>query len=337
MTAELPYVSAVPKPRRKRRWSRVLAVFLLVVLASAPIALIGGVTWLDTALHRGIIVSDYPERPSSGRGSTWLFIGSDSRQELTTEQQETLSTGGDTGQGRADTIVLVHVPRWGSRTPATMVSLPRDSQVPIPGQSRMKINAAFALGGAPLLAQTVEQATGLRVDHVIEMGFSGFAALVDALGGITACPTTPVDDPLAGINLPAGCQTLDGQHALGYVRTRATPRADLDRMVNQRLVMSALLHRGATPTTWLNPWRWYAVPRAVVDAVTVDRGVHVWELARLAWALNQSPTATTVPIGALTDSDAGSVVIWNQDAARQLFAALADDVPVPAAALDGTT
>lgn len=326
----------MPKPRRKRRWSHTLAVSLLVVLVAAPIALIGAAIWLDTAIHRGIIVSDYPDRPSAGRGATWLLVGSDSRQELTTAQQESLTTGGDTGEGRADTIVLVHVPRLGSSTPATMVSLPRDSQVSIPGHGRNKINAAFALGGAPLLAQTVEQATSLRIDHVIEIGFSGFAAVVDAIGGVTACPTTPVDDPLAGIDLSAGCQTLDGPQALGYVRTRATPRADLDRMVNQRLVMSALLHRTTNLTTWLNPWRWYAVPRAVVDALTVDLEVHVWDLARLAWALHRSPLQTTVPIGALTDSDAGSVVIWNSDAARQLFAAMAADAPVPATSLEGT-
>src|SRR6202012_2658863 len=128
-----------------------------------------------------------------------------------------------------------------------MVSLPRDSYVPIPGYGRDKINAAFAMGGARLLVQTVEQATGLRLDHYVEVGFSGFAAVVDALGGVTLCPGAPIDDPLAGIDLPAGCQKLDGRDALGYVRSRATPRADLDRMVNQRQFMSALLDRMASP------------------------------------------------------------------------------------------
>ena len=117
-----------------------------------------------------------------------------------------------------------------------MVSIPRDSYVPIPGHGEDKINAAFALGGAPLLAQTVEQATGLRLDHYAEIGFDGFAEMVDAVGGVTMCLPEPISDPLAGIDLPAGCQELDGRSALGYVRTRATPRADLDRMTNQRAV-----------------------------------------------------------------------------------------------------
>ena len=103
------------------------------------------------------------------------------------------------------------------------------------------------------------------------------------------CPTAPINDPLAGINLPAGCQKLDGRNALGYVRSRATPRADLDRMVDQRQFMSALLHRAASPAVWLNPWRWYAVPHAAVGALTVDHDDHVWDLARLGWALQGIP------------------------------------------------
>jgi LCP family protein required for cell wall assembly len=214
-----------------------------------------------------------------------------------------------------------------------MVSIPRDSYVPIPGYGRDKINAAFAMGGATLLAQTVEQATGLRLDHYVEVGFSGFAVVVDALGGVTVCPTAPISDPLAGIDLPVGCQKVDGRNALGYVRTRATPRADLDRMVDQRQFMAALLQRATTPVVWLNPWRWYSVPRATADALTVDQGDHVWDLARLAWALRGSTTALTVPIGEFTGGDSGSVVVWDHDKAAQLFDAVAADRPVPATVL----
>ncbi len=308
---------------------------LLIVLLLACAGILGGALWLDTALHREPVFTDYADRPGPGRGTNWLLVGSDSRQGLTTDQQQELATGGDVGDGRTDTILLVHVPGFGSSTPTTLVSIPRDSYVPIPGQGRDKINAAFAIGGAPLLTQTVEQATGLRLDHYAEVGFSGFAVLVDALGGVTVCPAEPISDPLAGIDLPAGCQQLDGRNALGYARTRATPRADLDRMVNQRQFMSALLHRAASPAVWLNPWRWYSVPRAAADALTVDNGDHVWDLVRLGWALHGHTTTMTVPIGEFTSSDAGSVVVWNHDAARELFDALASDAPVPATALDG--
>jgi LCP family protein required for cell wall assembly len=310
----------------------VLVLSLLIGPLLAAIGLIGGAAWFDSSLHRESALTDYQGRPAAGRGTNWLVVGSDSREGLTADQQRELTTGGDVGSGRTDTILLVHVPGLGSNTRPTMVSIPRDSYVPIPGQGKDKINAAFALGGAPLLTKTVEEATGLHLDHYAEIGFGGFAALVDALGGVTVCPAEPINDPLAGIDLPAGCQQLNGRNALGYVRTRDTPRADLDRMVNQRQFMSALLHRAASPAVWLNPWRWYSVPRAAADALTVDQGAHVWNLAQLGWALHGSPTTLTVPIGSFTGSDVGSVVVWDDDAAGKLFAALAADAPAPTAA-----
>ncbi len=305
---------------------------IAVLLACAGV--LGGALWLDTSLHRTAVLADYPGRPAPGRGTTWLLVGSDSRQGLSIEQQQALTTGGDIGTGRTDTILLVHVPAFSSGTAATMVSIPRDSYVEIPRHGRDKINAAYALGGPALLARTVEQATGVRLDHFAEIGFSGFAALVDAVGGVTLCPAKPISDPLAGIELPAGCQHLDGRAALGYVRTRATPRADLDRMVNQRRFMSALLHRLSSPAVWLDPRRWFAVPRAAADVLTVDIDDHVWALARLGWALHGSPTTLTVPVSEFTGSDAGSVVLWDHDAASRLFDALVSDVPVPPAVLD---
>jgi LCP family protein required for cell wall assembly len=323
-----------PKPpRRKKAWLQVVSLSLVIAVSLGCAAILGGALWLETALHRQTVLTDYPDRPAAGPGSTWLLVGSDSRQGLTTEQQEALATGGDTGNGRTDTILVVHLPALASSAPTTMVSIPRDSYVPVPGYGRDKINAAFAMGGARLLAETVEQATGLRVDHYAEIGFSGFAGLVDGMGGVTVCPTTPIDDPLAGIKLGAGCQKLDGRDALGYVRSRATPRADLDRMIDQRQFMSSLLHRAVSPAIWLNPWRWYTVPHAAVGALTVDHGDHIWDLARLAWSLHGPTTELTVPIGEFTSTESGSVVVWDHEKAAALFGALAADQPVPATTL----
>nr|WP_235849589.1 LCP family protein [Mycolicibacterium doricum] len=321
---------ATARPRRKRHWGRIVMTVLLVMMVS----LIGLTVWVDTSLRRTPALAAYPDRPAAGRGTTWLLVGSDSRAGLDAEQQTELATGGDVGNGRTDTILVVHLPRLTSSAPATMVSIPRDSYVPIPGYGEDKINAAFALGGAPLLAQTVEQATGLRLDHYAEVGFDGFASVVDAVGGVTMCPAEPMSDPLAGIDLPAGCQELDGRNALGFVRTRATPRADLDRMTHQREFVSALLHRAASPAVLLNPLRWYPVARAVGGALTVDTGAHVWDLARLGWALRGDLTTTTVPIGEFTSAGSGAVVVWDSDAAGRLFDALATDKPIPADVLD---
>ncbi|WP_277226386.1 LCP family protein, partial [Mycolicibacterium hassiacum] len=322
---------AGPKPaRRKRYWGRILAALLLLAGAGA----VAGTFWLDSELQRIPALADYPGRPAAGAGTTWLLVGSDSRSDLTPEQQAQLSTGGDLGNGRTDTILLVHIPRLGSSTPTTVVSIPRDSYVEIPGYGSDKINAAYSLGGAPLLAQTVEQATGVRLDHYAEVGFAGFARLVDAVGGVTACPAEPIDDPLAGINLPAGCQELDGRTALGFVRSRATPRADLDRMANQRAFLSALLHRAASPSVWLNPLRWSPMAGAARAAVTVGAQDHVWNLARLAWSLRGDTTNVTVPLGTFSSNSSGSVVVWDDELAGALFTALRTDSPVPPSVLD---
>lgn len=304
-------------------------VGLIVMIGSLGISI-----WIEGALQRVTVFSDYDGRPAVGRGTNWLLVGSDSREGLTPQQQAELSTGGDPGGGRTDTILLVHIPDPFSTEPTTMVSIPRDSYVNIPGWGTDKINVAFAEGGPALLARTVEEATGLRLDHYADIGFAGFGGVVDALGGVEVCPTEPISDPLAGIDLIAGCQTVDGPNALGYVRSRATPRADLDRMVHQREFMVALLHRAASPAVWLNPWRWYAAPQAAVSALTVDWNTHVWNLAHLGWALRGSGGTLTVPIGQFVGNDSGAVVIWDAEAANALFEALRTDTPVPPQVLD---
>ena len=313
-----------------RRWFRIALVFLLLLF-------VGGVAlgaWVDSSLTRIPALTDYSDRPAQGRGTTWLLVGSDGREGLTPEQQAELTTGGDLGASRTDTILLVHLPALGSGTAATMVSIPRDSYVSIPEYGNDKINAAFSAGGPALLARTVELATGMRVDHYAEVGFGGFAGLVDAVGGVTMCPTEPINDPLAGIDLPAGCQELDGRNALGFVRSRATPRADLDRMVNQRQFMSALVERASSPSVLLNPLRWYPMTSAAKDTVTVNEGDHLWDLARLGWALRGDLTTLTVPIGDFAENGSGSIVEWDSDAAGRLFTALNSDSPIPQDVLD---
>ena len=105
-------------------------------------------------------------------------------------------------------------------------------------------------------------------------------------------------------------------------------------MLHQREFMSALLHRAGDPAVWLNPWRWYAAPHAAVAALTVDMDAHVWNLARLGWALRGSPDTVTVPIGEFTGNDSGSVLIWDTEAATALFDALRSDSAIPQQVLD---
>ncbi|MFI5500393.1 LCP family protein [Nocardia asteroides] len=311
-----------PRRRRKRhpfRWMTVLIVLLIA-------GLIAAVVHLDNSLTRIPALASYSGRVADTPGTNWLLVGSDGRGDLSTDQEQELSTGGDTGPERTDTIMLVHIPSSG---PTTMVSLPRDSYVSIPGYGKDKLNASFAFGGAPLLVQTVEEATGVRIDHYAQIGFGGFAGVVDALGGIDVCLDEPIVDPLAGLDLPAGCQRLSGPEALGFVRTRATPRADVDRMNHQRMFMSALLKKATSTGTLLNPFSLWPMATGVAGSLKVDDSDHIWNLAALGWAMRGDTVTTSVPIGGFDDTDVGNVLLWDKAKASGFFEALANDQQIP--------
>ena len=149
--------------------------------------------------------------------------------------------------------------------------MPRDSFVPIPGKGKNKINAAYAFGGPELLVQTVEANTGLRVDSYVEIGFGGFVNIIDALGGIEMCLPKAIKDRDSHIDLPKGCQNLDGATALGYVRMRkADPRGDLGRVERQREMLAAVAKKAASPATVVNPVRYWTLSNASTQAVTLD-------------------------------------------------------------------
>lgn len=325
-----PTAAPVPRPKRRRRWGRRLGVLALVLLVA-----LGGFTWfLDAKLNRVDALADYPGRPAATSGTNWLLVGSDSRAGLTAEQKAALSTG-DASGGRTDTIMLLHKPDSG---PSTLLSIPRDSYLDIPGNGKDKVNAAFAIGGPTLLVQTVELATGLRIQHYAEVGFGGFAGVVDAVGGVTMCLPAAIDDPLAGINLPAGCQQLTGAQALGYVRTRHTfANQDLARITNQRAFLSALFTKASSPSTFLNPFRLLPLATQGVGSLTVDSGDHIWNLAGLGLAISSGDLVnTTVPIGGTpTVPGAGSVVEWDTAKSQQFFGALAADRQLPADLVTG--
>lgn len=310
-----PVAPPPPAPRRRRRARRggclrpvpnVLILLLVVVLGTG--------IWADSKLTR---VDAFPDTPiASTSGSNWLLVGSDSRQGLTEEDIARLGTGGDIGTGRTDTIMLLHIPTVGK---AKLVSIPRDSYVAIPGYGMDKINASFAYGGPKLLAATVEQATGIHIDHYAEIGMGGLAHVVDAVNGVELCPDQPIDDPLANLNVQAGCQKMDGPTALGYVRTRATAQGDLDRVKRQREFFSAIVATATQPSTLLNPFRFFPLFNGAVGSFTVGEGDHVWHLARLALAMKSGVETETVPVGGFANYDVGSVVLWDEVQAPALW------------------
>lgn len=314
----------LPVRRKRRRPGRVILVLLLVLLVGA------GAVWIyvDSSLRRIDALTDYEGRPADTPGTTWLLVGSDARDGLTQEQKDALATGDAAGR-RTDTIMMMHIPDNNAAKP-TLISVPRDSLVTIPGKGRNKINAAFAFGGPQLLVQTVEGATGLRVDHYMEIGFGGFAGIVDAVGGVDMCLEEPIKDPLAGIDLPAGCQELDGAQALGFVRTRAFATADLQRVQNQRKFMAALAEKVKSPATLANPFRFVPLMFAATDSVSVGTDDHLHNLVSMGFNLGDA-TSGTVPIGgSISAPGVGSALQWNKEKALALFGALAKDEPVPA-------
>ncbi|WP_293832079.1 LCP family protein [uncultured Corynebacterium sp.] len=301
-----------PKERRKVKLPGCGAVLALVIAL-----LIGSVLVADARLNRTAAMPD--QQISNTSGTNWLLVGSDSRTGLSEKDVERLGTGGDLGTVRTDTIMLMHLPLRGK---PTLMSIPRDSYVPVPGYGYDKINAAFSIGGPQLLVETVEQNTGLHVDRYAEIGMGGLAGVVDAAGGVEICVAEPIDDPLANINLQPGCQQMDGPTALGYVRTRATAQGDLDRVARQREFMTTLVTRLLSPSVYLNPFRMARLLWVTPSLLTVNSDDHAWNLARIVIALRGGLKTETVPIGGFTDTEVGNVVLWDDAEAEALFESL---------------
>lgn len=308
-------------PARRRTW-RVVAVVVLLVLLGFPLLLAGLAWWqLDKVPFRTV------ETGAVSAGRVYLLVGSDSREDVPADDAERYGT---VEGRRTDTILLLAVPRSGR--PA-LVSVPRDSLVDIPGHDADRINAAYAIGGPPLLVETLETATGVRVDDYVEVGFGGFVGIVDAVGGIEVCLDEPIQDEFAALDLPAGCQTLGGTDALGYVRARHfDPRSDIGRVERQREFLGALVARAASPAVLVNPLRSVPLAWRGGAALTVGEGTGPVDLARFALGLRSVSSGggdtLTVPLGRV-----GNTVTWDDDLAAQLWSALQEGREVPAEVL----
>jgi LCP family protein required for cell wall assembly len=299
-----------------------LVVVVLLVLALLWLIGVPAYAWSKVAR---LDADPGGERPANQPGQTFLLVGSDSREGLTAEERKRLGTGSTDGR-RTDTIMIVYVPLGGK--PA-LISVPRDSFVPIPGKGRNKINAAYAFGGPELLVRTVEANTGLRVDSYVEIGFGGFVNIIDALGGIEMCLPKAIKDRDSHLDLPKGCQNLDGTTALGYVRMRkADPRGDLGRVERQREMLAAVAKKAASPATVVNPVRYWNLSNASTQAVTLDEDTSLFGFTRLALAMRRVSNGNGYTLTVPTSDDsastsAGSAVLWDNDRAKALFADLA--------------
>jgi LCP family protein required for cell wall assembly len=259
------------------------------------------------------------DRPGDQPGTTYLMVGSDSRGDLTEEERKELGTGNATGN-RTDTIMILHT----GDGPNLLMSIPRDSRVAIPGHGDdEKINAAFAYGGAKLLTQTIEQETGIRIDHYVETGFGGLVDMVDAVGGIEICPEQAIKDPQAKLNIKEGCQEADGVTALGYSRSRKTyAQGDLQRAQAQREVLGNIGKKVVSPWSVINPFRYWNLNMAATEAVAVGEGMGPIRAAMWASAMTnvggEDGLTCGVPIADLS-------VQWDEERSKQMFKAIIED------------
>jgi LCP family protein required for cell wall assembly len=323
--------------RRWRFWGqpgrrgRRIALIIGTVVAVLTAGVAGTYFWLDGKLNRAVTL---PATSLTSAGTNWLITGSDSRAGLSRAEIDALHVGFDMGTLNSDSIMLLHM---GSGRPV-LISIPRDSYVNIPGHGYNKINAALAYGGANLLIQTVENVTGLKIDHYMGIGFGGLVAVVNKIGGVQICLKTAINDSYSGVNLPAGCHNLNGDQALSFVRDRHSfATGDLQRIQDQRAFISALLKKATSPGVYLNPFTALPFGSTAASSMSVDKGTSLLDLVHAASALRDPQTGTVPIANSNYVTNAGDSVLWNKTKATELFSALKTDSAIPKGVLGGTT
>jgi LCP family protein required for cell wall assembly len=274
-----------------------------------------------------------------------MVIGSDSRDGLSAAYGSGLSTD------QSDTLMIIHIPA--DRKWAEVMSIPRDSYVNIPacemgnGQTsdptQYKINEAFAIGnldgnhtklGVACTVKTVEQDTGIYINHFIVINFTGFENMVAALGGVYECNPTPINDPKSGLHLSAGNHLLTPTQALGYVRARYSlgDGSDLERIGRQQAFMSSLVSR--VRSELYDPLAIYRFFDAFTKSLTIDTQLGgITGLYDLGQSLRGIPsskiaffTLPNFPRSEVVPSDTANVV-WTQPEDSKIFATFRNDVP----------
>lgn len=322
-----PMAKPAPPPRPARSWRlprpRLRFGIVKLVLLLWLVFLIGVPIWAWSKIEKVDAVPD-GDRPADQPGTNYLIVGSDKADDLTEEQQKALGTG-PRGGTNTDTIIVLHT---GSGAD-TKMSIPRDTLAEVPGEGTQMINAAFALGEAPLLVASVEKLTGIHIDHYVELGFGSVINTVDALGGIEICPKTDMDDPRARLSVEKGCQEVDGETALAYSRSRyVSALSDLDRVGRQGEVIGALGSEAKSPWTFLNPLRYWRLTDASADAIRIDEDMGPVSLGRFALAMTGDSRTCTMPnLAAPSDPNR---LIADPERAPVVFQAIIEDDVVPA-------
>lgn len=281
-----------------------------------------------------------PKKESSA--VNYLIVGSDTREGLSREEIKRLKVGGtDVAAGkRSDTMLLIHISK--KRDKAAIISIPRDSYALIPEHNNSqgkvipaaysKINSAYNWGGAPLLIETLESMSDLRIDHYVELNFVGFVRMVDALDGVEICTKKDINDPKSHLTLPAGTHVLDGVDSLKFVRTRVFDGlGDLGRMKRQQEFAGAMLRKATSAGVLLNPVKMVDFINSALDSVVTDEGLSQGDLLTLGKQLRNLSASNvrtlTIPLQYYNYNKNGvsAAVLWDPVLAPELFERIKND------------
>ncbi|MEW2259990.1 LCP family protein [Streptomyces sp. NPDC047869] len=334
--------------KRERAGGRRIGRKILIGLAVLVVAAAGTAYWLYSDLDGNIkgvdidkaIGDDRPEKlPTSGQNI--LILGSDSR----AGANASLGTGNVSG-ARSDTALVMHIPE--GRTKAVAVSIPRDTLVTRPectkqdgstvsSAKRVMFNSIYSQVGPACVVKTVEQISGVRMDHYVEIDFAGFKGLVDAIGGVTVTVDQDIHDKSSGLDLTAGTHKLNGTQSLQFVRTRhgIGDGSDLGRIGLQQKFMLALLSEIKKQDLLGSPTKTYKIADKLTAALTTDSDLaSLTKLAEFGRSMNgvDPSTMETIMLPVQYDKVDPNRVVAAEPQASQLWKALRSDSTIPESA-----
>ncbi|MBW9210767.1 LCP family protein [Mumia sp. zg.B21] len=325
--------STTTRPGGRRTLRRVL-IGLVACLLVLALALAGGAWYLQDRLVGQVDRVDDAftglenRPPAKGDSVNVLLLGTDRRSDEPTTGDDAAAPTWLPGEQRSDSLMVLHID--GDREGASIVSIPRDSWVTIPGHGANKINAAFSFAGPSLAVETVEQLTNLRMDHIAIIDWEGFRALTDELGGVTVTVPEDVYDSARDKTWEAGERRMDGEEALLYVRQRyGLPSGDFDRIKRQQNVIRSLMSQTLSGDTLSSPTKAYGVLSTVTKHLTVDSEWSTGDMRSLVLSMRNlragDVTFTTVPVKGTGRKGKQSVVRLDRDKGRELWGAVAED------------
>ncbi|GLW54037.1 LCP family protein [Kitasatospora phosalacinea] len=329
--------AGTPAPARRRRRGRRLLLWTLAVLLVLCGGAFGGLLWLTNHYASSVerIPNAFPTVPASEQppavphtGQTFLLVGLDARSDRPTTGKDAKAPAWQAGAQRSDTMMLMHISA--DRKSVSLVSIPRDTWVPVPGHGKAKINAAYSWGGPALTIQTVQDLTRIKIDHIAVIDWNGFRALTDAVGGVDITIPRTIEAKGDAREWLAGTHHMDGAEALLYVRERhGLPNGDLDRTKRQQNFLRALMVRTMSSGTLSSPSKLTGLLGTIGDVASVDDRLSNTDLYDLAWSLRDvrpdDVHFMNAPFGGFDTIDGQAVVLMDEGAAGVLWNAMRTD------------